>query len=139
MVLFLQNMLVLGDHMLNNVYFPTYTTTRVIRLGDFLERIETFFTITVILAGFVEFGVCLMAAAKGMAKFFNVSNYKNILFPVMLLATGLSALLYRNVMEMFDFMDAYTWYALPFQILIPVVLWIVAEIRARFRKSGAAA
>jgi spore germination protein KB len=43
----------------------------------------------------------------------------------------LSVILYINVMEMFDFIKIYPVYAVPFQIIIPVTIWIAAERKVR--------
>jgi hypothetical protein len=34
-------------------------------------------------------------------------------------------------MERFEFLKYYHYYTIPFQMMIPLVVWIVAEIRAK--------
>ena len=127
----IRNIAVLGPTMVGISYFPSYTTARILRLGDFLSRIEGTITMNFLLSGIVKITVCLIAAAKGMAKLFNVNVYKNMLMPVSMLALALCAIVYKNVMEMFGFLKYYQFYAIPFQIVIPLAVWIAAEIKAK--------
>lgn len=39
-----------------------------------------------------------------------------------------------STMEMFAFLDYYGYYAIPFELVLPILLWAVSEIRSR--KSG---
>jgi spore germination protein KB len=57
--------------------------------------------------------------------------------PVALLFLALSAIIYKNTMEMFDFISVYQFYAIPFQIIIPLAVWIAAEIKARAKRKAA--
>jgi hypothetical protein len=40
-------------------------------------------------------------------------------------------------MEMFAFLPVYQYYALLFQLLIPMIVWVAAEIRAKKQKKQA--
>lgn len=134
-VVILRNLAVLGPSMMASSYFPSYVAARVIELGDFLARIEGIITINFIFAGLTKIAVCLIAAAKGISKLFSVKNYKDMLIPCSLLIIALSSILYKNAIEMFDFLNFYAVYAIPFQIIIPVIIWIAAERRAKKNKA----
>jgi spore germination protein KB len=51
-----------------------------------------------------------------------------------MLAMGLCAILFKSTMEMFAFAAYYPYYAIPFQILIPLVVWIGGEIHVKRNK-----
>jgi spore germination protein KB len=119
-------------------YCPSDIAARIINIGDFLTRIEGSISMNFIMAGITKITVCLLVAAKGMAHLFGISNYRKILIPVALLALALSAILYETAMEMFAFLEAYQYYALLFQIIIPVIVWMFAEIKVRRQKKLAA-
>jgi spore germination protein KB len=131
LVVILRNLSVLGLHMVNNEYFPSYTAARLINIGDFLTRIEGTITINFILAGLTKIAVCFIAAAKGIAHLFKLKDYKDFAVPVALISLALSTTLYKSLTEMFEFVKIYTIYSIPFQIIIPIMIWILAEIKTR--------
>lgn len=134
LVVLLRNLTVLGAPMMAASYFPSHLSARVIELGDIWARIEGVVTINFIFADITKIAVCLFAASMGMAKLFAIKNYKNMLMPASLLIIMLCAILYTNITEMLAFIDIYAIYAIPFQILIPLIIWIVAEKKARDNK-----
>ncbi len=127
----IRNVIVIGQPMIDSSYFPSYSTARVLSLGDFLSRIEGSITMNFLLTGILKISVCLMAGTKGIAKLFNIEVHKNMLLPTTMLALALCAIVYNNAMEMFDFIKYFNIYAVPFQIIIPVATWIAAEIHMK--------
>ncbi len=140
LIIITRNMMVLGPEMISVEYFPSYSTARIINLGDFLSRIEGSISVNFMLAGVSKLAVCLIAASRGMASLFNIDNWRRLVVPMALMALMLSTILYRNTMEMFSFVKYYAYYAIPFQILLPLILWAFSEIgeRRKRRLSGAA-
>jgi len=138
LVVMVRNIELLGPALMKIEYFPSYITARIINIGDFLTRIEGSISMNFIMAGITKITVCLIVAAKGIAYLFGISNYRKILIPVSLLMLSISAILYKTAMEMFAFIEAYQYYALLFQIIIPVIVWLFAEIKIRRQKKLAA-
>lgn len=131
----MRNILLMGPDVLGAEAFPSYVAVRIISIGDFIARIEGSIAMNLILAGIIKISVCLLATTKGIAKLFGIDNYRNILFPISLTAVALAVILYKSAMEMFSFINIYQYYAIPFQILIPVLVWIAAEIKVRRQKA----
>jgi spore germination protein KB len=131
LVVLLRNIFLLGPQMLNTSFFPSFTTARIIDIGNSLARIEGSIAVNYILSGIVKITVCLIVAAKGIAKLFHTNNDRSIIFPMGLLMVAFSAIVYDSAMEMFDFLEIYQYYAIPFQIMIPLLIWVLAEIKAR--------
>lgn len=138
LVVILRNLFLLGSEVMCAEYFPSYMAARIINVADFMARIEGTIAMNFILAGIVKMVVCLIAATKGLAHLFHLANYKRLVFPVALLSVALCVSIYDNAMEMFDFLDVYQYYAIPFQIIIPLLIWIFAEIKVRRQKVPAA-
>ncbi len=135
MLVILRNLFMMGPKLVGASYFASYITVRLIDIADFFARIEGFISMNFILAGIIKITVCLMAATKGTARLFGINNYRKLLLPVSLLVVALSAIVYSNVMEMFDFLRFYTYYAVPFQVLIPLTVWIAAELKKLKRRA----
>ena len=131
LVVFLRNLTVLGVDMMTSSYFPSFVAARVVGLDDFLTRVEGIITINFMLSGITKITICLIAASKGIAKLLNIQNYKDLVTPTGLIILALGSILYSSVMEMFDFITVYPLYAFPFQVIIPLIIWIASEIKAR--------
>jgi len=125
-----RDILVLGP-ISSNLYFPSYMAVRTISIGNFLQRFEGTVTLGFILAGFIKISMCNYAACNGIAKIFSVKNYKSIVAPVGLLMMDLACILYGSIMEMVEWTKIYPYYALPFQVILPVIIYIAAKIKFR--------
>lgn len=136
LVVMIRNLGTVGSKLLSSEYFPSYTAARVIHPADYLMRIEGFITMNFIFTGVTKVTVCLFAASKGLASLFGIKDYKQMVMPAGLLTLALCAILYKSVMEMFGFVKTYMYYALPFEFLIPIIVWITAEIKNRKKKQA---
>ncbi len=127
-----RSVLVLGVENISMMYFPSYASVRLINIGDFLQRIEVLVSTVFLFAGFVKISICLYAASSGMAKVLNMDDYRYVVTPVGLLMMALAAFVYPNVMEMFEWANKiYKFYAFPFEIILPLIVFIGAEIKIR--------
>ena len=127
-----RNMLVLGPATLKAVYFPSYSTISRVNIGNFLQRMELAVTIVFILSGFIKIVVCLLAATKGVARVLGFDDYRILVMPIGLLMVNLSDIIYKDIGEMFDWaFKVWPYYALPFQVILPMMIWIFIELKQR--------
>ncbi len=133
-----RNVLVLGAGDTSISYFASYSSTRLINIGNFLQRIEVTVSIVFITSAFIKCCVCLSAFTTGVASIFNIKDYHRIAAPLGLLMAIFSITVYKSTMEMFEWAAKfYVYYAIPFQIIIPVIIWITAEVKTRIAKNNA--
>jgi spore germination protein KB len=137
LLIMLRNIEVLGPAMAGTVYYPSFVTARVIRVGDFLSRIEGSISMNFLLCGITKTTLCLFVASKGASALFGVGDYKRMVMPVGLFSLALCSVLYKSTMEMYDFAKIYHYYALPFQVIMPLFVWIAAEIKMRKKRPPA--
>ena len=133
----LRNILVLGFPTATMFYFPSYETVSIISIGDFFTRVEVLIGINLMLAGFIKSSICLYTASLGLTKLLNAPDQKPYVVPCGLLMATLSGMLYSNSVEMMDFIKYYTIYAIPFEVIFPLIILIGAEIQTRSRRSNA--
>lgn len=129
-----RNLTVLGSNLIMETYFPSFAATRIIELGNFFTRVEGAVTINFLFAGVTKITVCLIAASLGISKLLSITNYKKIIVPTGLLILALSSIIFTNIIELMDFTEIYHIYAFPFQIIIPLIIWITAEIKHKQNK-----
>jgi spore germination protein KB len=133
----IRNIAMLGS-MLGSFYFPTYEAVSRIRVGDYIERIEVSVAIVFILGAIVKSSICMTVACKGIAKLFNLKDYRSVVIQMGLLMAYFSYFIYDNIMVMkYWAFKVYPYYAFPMQVVIPIILWIFAELKAKKLKNEA--
>lgn len=139
LVLFIsiRNIVVLGAYTMSNVHFPSYAAVGRINIGDFIQRIEGSVAIVFVVCVFIKLSVCLFAASKGISKLFGLNSYRSVVVQTGLLITYLAYVLYDNIMEMENWaVHVYKFYAFPFQVIFPLVMLVVAEIKVSGSKKA---
>ena len=58
------------------------------------------------------------------------------MMPIFMFVLMLCVLSYTDAVQMFDFLDLYPLYALPFQVIVPLIIWLVGEWRTRSKKTS---
>ncbi len=132
----LRNISILGPDMEQAAKFSTYMAVRIIAVGSFFERIESSISFIYILLGITKMTLFLSAAAMGIARLLKIADYKRLLLPVGLLVLAVSTVVFNNAFEMFELAWIYRYFALLFQVLIPLIIWVKAEIRSRKRPAA---
>lgn len=102
-------------------------------IGNIGTRIESVMSFIFIMSGISKVSIALTAGTKAVQHIFSLKDHKPLLLTVGFFSVALSATLFVDIIEMFDFMRYYLIYALPFQILIPFLLWIAAEVKMKKR------
>lgn len=127
----LRNIAVLGNT-LGTFYFPSYEAVSQINIGDFIQRIEVTVSVVFVFSVFIKGSICLTVACKGIGKIFNLYDYRSIVIQTGLLMIYFSYTVYDNTMEMQTWaFKVYQYYAFPMQVLLPLIIWILAEIKVR--------
>ncbi|MBW7571401.1 GerAB/ArcD/ProY family transporter [Caproiciproducens faecalis] len=127
----IRNILILGFPSVTMFYFPSYEAVSIISIGEFFSRIEVLIGVNLMLAGFIKVAVCVYSASLGLTKLLNAEDQKLFVVPCGLMMVTLSGMLYENTIEWMESIKIYEIYAIPFLVLLPVVILIGAEIRAR--------
>ncbi|HEX9060342.1 MAG TPA: endospore germination permease [Clostridia bacterium] len=139
LLVMLRNILVLGINTASDLFFPSYIAVRTINIGNFLQRFEIVIAVNYIFTGFVKTSICLYAASKGVARILNIKKSNQIVAPIGFLMMNFACFIYSNTMEMFEWVKVYPYYAIPFQIILPVIILIGAKIKLRICTKGAGA
>lgn len=136
----LRNLLVLGSEYISTLFYPSYIAIGLINIGNFLDRLEVAIAAVFVIGGFVKVTVCLYAASLGMSKVLKMGDSRSFAAPIGILMIVLSQFVYKNVLDTANFAFVYyRFYVLPTSVAIPLVLWVICEIRRlRQKKRGEA-
>ena len=127
----LRNIMVLGVPMLQTSYFASYDAASILQLGEFLTRIEGVITMNFVLAGLTKIVIFVIVLSKGIAHLTKNVDYKNLVIPSSLLIFGICPFLFDNVLDMFDFAPIFGMYAIPIQVMLPIIIWIYASYKKK--------
>ena len=132
LVIVFRNLLTIGPDKITMHYYPSYIAVGLINIGDFIQRAQILITVAFLITGFIKISICLLAAVNGVAKLFNINEYRNIVVPVTILMLNLSFIVYENIMQTVTWApEIYPYYAAIFQIILPVIIYICASLRTR--------
>ncbi len=126
----LRSIMVLGANTISLLYYPSYTATGVINIMDFFTRIEVTISASFFVAQIVKVCLCLYVFSSGLGVALGAGSYKALVLPGAFAMTALALILFKSTVDSYEFLDVYKFYALLFQILLPVGLWIGAELVA---------
>lgn len=128
-------MSVLGPELFQNSYFPAYEAVGRLNIREFIQRVEILAAISFLFGGFVKVSVCILGACRGVEKVFNFDDYHFIVTPITILMVVMSLLLYDGIVEMNHWaLEVWPLYAFPFQAVIPVIVWLIIELKVRLYK-----
>lgn len=127
----LRNIMILGFPNLAISDFPSYFAATLIDIGNYIRGMELVISIVIVVAGFIKVAVCLLGTSIGFSRIFNFADYKWISTSLGLLIISLSFILYDNTMHMFEWVDIYKYYALPFQVFLPIIILILGIFKKR--------
>lgn len=113
-------------------YFPSYMAVSQIEIGRFIQRIEVAVSFVFAVAAFTKISICLHTACKGIGRVFGLKDYRPLTINVGLLMIYFSFIVFDNIMDMsYSAFNVYPYFAFPFQAVIPLILWIGAEIKRK--------
>lgn len=131
LIITIRNILILGG-ILPKLYFPSHIAVSRISVGEFLQRIEISVAIVLVFGVFIKSSICLLVSSLGIAKLFKLEDYRSILIQLGLIMVYFAYIIYGNIFEMrFWAFEIYPYYALPFQVIIPLLMLLIAEVKCR--------
>lgn len=133
-VISLRNLLVLGPDAIERIYYPSYFSIGLVHVGELIQRLEIVSVVIFLMGIYIKNIVCLTATCKGIASVFNINDYKFMASPIEFLMLGSSFFIYKNVYESKEWaFKVWPYYAIIFEIIVPVIVWIFAEIKSRIK------
>ncbi|WP_080875445.1 GerAB/ArcD/ProY family transporter [Oceanobacillus timonensis] len=129
----LLNISVLGVPLIERSLFPLLTTIQSIEVGGFLERLDVIFILVLVIGGFFKVSVYTYCAIIGTANLFNIKEPSKLAYPLGMTVLFVSMIIASNYSEhLEEGLKIFPLYAqLPFQIIFPVLLLIIAFFKNR--------
>lgn len=132
----LRNLLILGVPSMKMYYFTSYQAVSVVSIGEFFTRTEVLIGINIILAGFTKMCVLLYTASAGLAKICNAKDLVKFAAPCSLIVVILAEVGFKDTSDLFKWIPYLQIYNIPFQVILPIVIWIAVLIKSRSKKEN---
>lgn len=124
----LRNLLLLGEPLIFYAYFPSYISSKILHVGDFLSRLEKTTLIFTIVSTVTRVGLLVYFCAKGFKKLLGYKNYEDAILPIIFLTMGVSSIVFESMIEQSIQIQQYKSYVYFFEIVIPVIIWVKLEL-----------
>lgn len=131
----LRNQAILGPPLAGAAKFTSYAAMRIIRKGNFLERIESIVLFNLFIMGVTKIAVSLFAGARSLSVLAKEKEYKHMLAPALFIVLALCSISFKNMQDMFNFAWVYVYFSVPMQFIIPLIVLIKSEIYVRSSKT----
>lgn len=125
-----RDLMILGPDMVYRLIFPFTVVAKLFPIS--IAPIILFYN----LVGLgVKVGILIYAASLGIAQVFNLEEFKPFIIPLVIFNLALSEWLYNSIIEGLRWSNKYyAFYALPFQVIIPLILLVISFIKYKKTK-----
>lgn len=132
------NVSVLGVNLTERSEFPLLSTIESIQVANFLERLEVFFMVGMIVGIFIKITVLFYASTIGTANLFKINSPSRLSYPLGIIVLLLSITIASNVQEHLHegLHIVKTVLHIPLFIIIPLILLLVAFLKNRNQQRG---
>ncbi|WP_199621149.1 GerAB/ArcD/ProY family transporter [Paenibacillus alkalitolerans] len=128
---------VLGVDIAGRATFPLLSAISMINIGEFIQRLDVFAVLTLIIGDFFKVGIFFYAAVIGGADLFRIQDYRKLVYPFALLILIISMIIASNFAEHIEEGNfALRTVFLLFGVAIPLLLWAAARFRRLVEKKN---
>ncbi|MHC5548281.1 spore germination protein GerKB [Bacillus subtilis] len=118
--------------------FPLLSTIQTIKVEEFLDRLDVFFMLALIIGGFFKVSLYLYATVVGTSTLFKEKNPSQLAYPmglgILILSITIATNFSEHLNEGLNVVPLYIH--LPFQLLFPLFLFIVAVWKKKRREKS---
>ncbi|PEO39957.1 GerAB/ArcD/ProY family transporter [Bacillus wiedmannii] len=129
------NIGVLGSYMLKHIPFPLLTSSSLIHVGSFIQRLEPLAILMLFIGMYFKISVFQYVACISLSELYKVNTYHSLV-PVMSVSMIIGAIfMSRNNIEHFDIGIKFIPYFVhvPLQFTVPLVAILILLIRKKLR------
>lgn len=131
------NICVLDVNLMLRSQFPLLSTIQTIKVEEFLDRLDVFFMLVLVIGGFFKVSLFTYSVVVGVSTLFKEKNPSQLALPVglgvLILSISIASNFSEHMNEGLKIVPIYIH--LPFQVLFPVLLLIIAVIKKKVKGS----
>jgi spore germination protein KB len=124
--------LVLGEDLTARHMYPSYSLAKKITIGTFLERLEVVMAGIWFITIYFKLAVSFYASTMTFAELFKLQDARQLYLPFGMIMIVFSIVAYPDVTYFMNFATRiYFPYAVPYAVVFPLLILIVAVIRKK--------
>lgn len=132
------NISVLGVDLNKRSRFPLLSTIQTIQVAEFLDRLDVFFMLVLVIGGFFKMSVFIYAVTEGISILFKLKKPSKVVHVVgiviLLLSASIASNISEHIQEGIGFAPLFVH--LPMQIILPVLICLIALLKKRKNKKS---
>lgn len=114
----------------SDVLFPYFSLVRMISLAQFIERLDSLFTVIIVIGAFSKVTLLYYVSVLVTAQLLRMKNYMPLIPLIFMLVTAMSVLLYPNIFSVIrPIYMMLPLLSLPVGVGIPILILMVSFIR----------
>lgn len=127
------NIAVLGTDIAGRTTFPLLHTVSLINIGEFIQRMDVFVVLTLIVGDFFKVAIFFYAGVMAASDMFQIRDYRKLVHPIGIIILLISMMLSGNFAEQIEEGDILlVTVFLMFGVGIPIILLVAAKVRRKF-------
>ena len=124
LVVFLRNVMMLGERSMDCLYFHSFYALRILGIGSFFQRMEILVSVVYMCSDLLRVAVCILCCGKAVSGIFETDIKKTAFGPWAVMAFAASEMVLINGQAVFVFREVCKYIALPFCVGIPLLCGI---------------
>lgn len=135
-VVFLRNVMMLGERSMDCLYFHSFYALRILGIGSFFQRMEILVSVVYMCSDLLRIAVCILCCGKAFSVVCGLDLKKTVFGPWAVIAFAASEMVLINGQAVFVFREICKYIALPFCVGIPVLCGIVLFFKKKRQIDG---
>lgn len=123
-------LLVMGTGMTSSNLYASFEMAKIIKIGDFIQRVEVIIAVIWFVTIFCKLVVCFYMAIQSFSQSFNLGDYRPLVFPMGMILFAITSFIVPDMGYFISF-DRYVWtmYSFTFGFVFPLLLLLIAIVR----------
>ncbi|GAB1158144.1 hypothetical protein YWY31_41690 [Paenibacillus illinoisensis] len=135
MLIMVETITSIGVPIASRLVYPSYELARQLQVSDFLDRFDLALAAATLPTMITKIGFDLYFICWGLKRIIPKVSGKLMTGPVALLGFACAFWFFKNAIQLFRFTREWTWIAILFEVLFPIILFVFLRPRKKERDS----
>ena len=131
MLIMIETITAIGVPIASRLVYPSYELARQLQVSDFLDRFDLALAAATLPTMITKIGFDLYFICWGLKRIIPKVSGKLMTGPVALLGFACAFWFFKNAIQLFRFTREWTWIAILFEVLFPIILFVFLRPRKR--------
>jgi len=137
MLILVETITSIGVPIASRLVYPSYELARQLQISDFLDRFDLALAAATLPTMITKIAFDLYFVCWGLKRMIPNVSGKVLTGPVALLGFVCAFWFFRNAIQLYRFTREWTWIAIVFEVLFPIVLFLFLRPRKKDKKESA--